>query len=189
MTRRLCLVLLFLRLLPGESHASCIGVRTPQEAYDAATVVFSGTVIERIDHSEEMDRGPAFPGFDEYVFKVESVWKGPIRDTFGIFPLGRFKIGETYFIYASVWGSPLTREHLISGGPCSRCVQIDQALWDRAVLREPYVVDSTKAPAHLTMAELEALAAGQGGLAATAKRALEDIRSSASSAGDQRPES
>lgn len=49
MRRLLFLTFLAGWLLPCELYACCARIETPQEAFAAATVVFSGTVIERID--------------------------------------------------------------------------------------------------------------------------------------------
>lgn len=178
MRRLLFLTFLCGCLLACESYACCARIETPQEAFDAATVVFSGTVIERIDHSVE-DEVPVRPGLREYVFKVESVWKGPIRETFSVYPMYRFRIGQTYIIYARVWGLKATGEFLVGGGPCSRCIPLEQAVWDRAVLRDPYVVDVTKVLERPTVPMLKELALGRGYVAGEARKALEDLNSRA----------
>jgi hypothetical protein len=172
-------------LLPCESHASCGRLVTPQEAFDDATVVFSGTVVDRIEHSISPETA-VNPGFIEYVFKVELIWKGPVRDTFGIYPLDKYRIGETYFIYARALGSKATGEYLISGGPCLRNAPIEESVWDRAVLHEPYVVDASKALLRPTVARLKEMALGQGVIASEAQRALEDLQSRADLSADTR---
>ncbi|MBK9473052.1 MAG: hypothetical protein IPO18_12330 [bacterium] len=178
MRRLLLLTFLSGWLLPCESYACCGRIETPQEAFDGATVVFSGTVIERIDHSVE-DEVPVRPGLSEYIFKVESVWKGPIRDTFSVYPMDRFRIGETYIIYARVWGLKATGEFLVGGGPCSRCMPLEQAVWDRAVLHEPYVVDAAKVLERPTVSMLKELVLGRGYVAGEARHALEELNARA----------
>ena len=165
------LVLGTLAVVGGQASADCVRMRAPLEAFERATVVFSGEAVDRVGVDGESDYQGGY-----ILFKVDLIWKGPISSTFTILPgpSVRFVLGKTYMVYAKTFDT--SQDAVLVSPECSRRLLASDAVWDRAVLREPYVVDATKVLGRPSVAELEEIAEGRTRAAGQAQRALEDMR-------------
>ena len=149
--------------------------------FEESTIVFSGVVETSVQLPQ--DRLLGFKsGKTEITFRVGLIWKGPLYKSFSVVTGGpmdscrcRFEVGKHYFVYAQI--QEFFGDEILYTDQCMRIQLAENAVWDRAVLREPYVIDATKVLGRPTEAALEEYAEqGIPRVSWQAKKALEDIR-------------
>ncbi len=86
----------------GRAHACSCALRTPSEALERASAVFSGKVLSSGTFS--------FEGFWSVEIEVDTVWKGPVASTTFVYTTygpscgyQGFEVGEDFLVYAEEW--------------------------------------------------------------------------------------
>jgi hypothetical protein len=173
---------LFAVICAQANACQCVRETPPTELHDKATIVFAG-VVESVKHYDYDRELGVLSGQTEWIFRVGQVWKGPPSKTFRILCEENpsdcgcgFEIGWQYMVYAD---SVLRQNEFYRSGLCMRPSRIEDAVWDRAVLKDPTVVDRRLWLPKPTIEYLTILADREDRLGRQAKRALQDLKVSA----------
>ena len=147
----------------GAKACDCVLVH-PLDLFDSLEVVFSGVVEDAVLHPRDPALG-WLSGNTEYTFHTVQVWKGPLLKTFKVISGGgcgySFKRGRHYIVYAKVFtDDAVGRQNVLSTTQCMRPQFVEKALWDRTVLRDPFLVDTAQAVPRPTQEELVEIANG-----------------------------
>ena len=187
---RICIVLVF--CLSFNAAIACVCVSPePQEMLEKSVMVFSGVVEFKEVHpwgsGNEIKAGQV-----EYTFSVGQVWKGPLLESVSVLDgtegndcAVRFRVGKHYLVYARLRDG---QEECLWSNTCMRSRLLKNAVWDRAVLRDPFVVNGDLEVGRPEKSELiETSNDSNPFVASQAKRALEELRSDKGTSGEGDP--
>jgi hypothetical protein len=159
------LVLLACIAQAGSAYPSSFLIPTPEGRFEHSTVVFAGVIERFVDH-RNYENIYVGRGTTEIVFRVGQVWKGPavteqsVICWGGCYPTHRLKEGECYLVYAWTFerqDSPLIVTDRLEIRP------IEEAVLDRVVLPEPFVVAESLAVSRPSVGEVSVLLGSENG--------------------------
>jgi hypothetical protein len=134
------LVLLCCAAAFSETPSPCRAGMTPAEAYQKATAVFSGRVLDVQARETRLKSGTTIP-HHEVRLKVEKSWKLVDREeivvhTLAVYPntCGSFKVGESYLVYADRMGDTF---YTSSASPLANATEDLEYLGDARVSLRP----------------------------------------------------